>query len=105
MELKEELQTILKRLDHLEKPETSNELQQDLNLVAEALAVCEKILTYLAFHKSEQDDMVSYLFQYKQLMGLEKNLSDLRDPIAVSEREAVKVAVRQKAGHWWHFHE
>jgi hypothetical protein len=80
MDIVEELNAALENLKDLHEPVTSEELASQLGAISEALEKCERALIWLATNPSRSEEMITYLFEYKQLLLSEKRLSQLSLP-------------------------
>ena len=95
MELLEEFQTTLNRLNKLGEAKTAQELVVQLALISEAIEKCEKLLMYMATSSTGREDMITYLFEYKQLINLQLQLEKLKLP------EEIKPEIVIKKQPWW----
>ena len=96
MELIDQFESILSKLNGLKEPQTSGELAEQLALVTEAIEKCEKLLIYMATSPSHKEDSLTYLFEYKQLINLERRLSEVK----IEEKANAAVS---PARAWWKF--
>ena len=78
MDTEVQFRAILSKLDGLQEPADGASLGEYSALVTEAVQLCEKLLLYLATSPARSEDMLSYLFEYKQLLNLEKHLAGLK---------------------------
>lgn len=92
MELAEQFQAALVKMDGLKEPETSKEASSRLEMIAEAVELCERLLLYLVTKPNSRDDMLTYMFQYRQLLTLEKRFSRLAMtlPVEPASKEGPK---------------
>lgn len=76
--LTDEFQAALSQLSNLEEPKTREQVGEQLGFISVAISICEKILIYLATTEQGREDMLDYLFQYKQLINTERLFQDKR---------------------------
>lgn len=95
----EEFQSLLLKFHHNQVPTNKEELRSQLVEVSELLQLAERILMYLAMHREMNDDLLTYLFEYKQLLRLERHLQDMQYSLADKPAEAAPVLVKP----WWKF--
>jgi Trp operon repressor len=89
-------QALLGELNAKKHPETKEEVAEHLGLLNQVLEKCEKVLLYMATTPSQREDMVTYLFLYKQLLNLQQQLSTTRftQPVSPAKRKLLPKA-------WW----
>lgn len=96
----EEFQSLLAKFhEHQEEPTTKDALHSQLNEVSELLILAERILVYLATHRDMYDDLITYLFEYKQLLKLERHLQSLEYTLPEKKLPDAPLLVKP----WWKF--
>ena len=78
MDLLQEFQGLLGKFQTNPEPKTKEDVGQQLAELAELLNAAEKILTYFAMHQDSGDDVLTYLFEYKELLKLQNHLEEIR---------------------------
>jgi hypothetical protein len=99
MTTEEQFHFILRKLDGLAEPTTTSELVIYMSAVSEALELCEKLVLYLATSPSRSEDLLTTLFQYKQLLNLERRMSGLRYNLPAGKPEAKEEKPPKR--RWW----
>jgi len=97
--LLDDFEVAVGRINGLPEPETTADLMMQLTLIAEAIEKCEKLLVYLAASTSGREDLLTYLFEYKQLMKLEREMQGRESAIRAGEKR--KEAPEEKPASWW----
>jgi hypothetical protein len=96
-ELSQEFSNLLGDLHNLKEPETQEELSLQLSKIAAAMEKCEKLLLYVATSSVHKDDVITYLFEYKQLLRLEQTLSKKGATLPSSKKVEAPPAKKP----WW----
>ena len=99
MQLIDDLQAMLVSMDGLKEPETIEEQVAQLALIGEAVNTCEKLLMYFATSPSGREEMLTYLFEYKQLLNLQERISRMNFPHQ-SIQATPQIAIDKP---WWKF--
>jgi len=94
----DEFQAALSKLNTLKEPETTEELAAHLAVLSEAIEKCEKLLIYMATTANGREEMISYLFEYKQLLKLQDTLRELNLPSAKTRAAEAKLEAKKP---WW----
>lgn len=98
MSTEEEFLATLAHLNTVKEPTTPDELSAYTALISEAIERCEKLMLYLATSPTRSEDMLTYLFEYKQLINFERKASELKiAPIIQPSATAPAKKV------WWKF--
>jgi len=68
------------------KAQTKEELIAQLGRISEAMQQCEKLMLYLATSTVHNEDLVTYLFEFKQLARLEKQVEETLSTLPVEKK-------------------
>ena len=101
MELVDEFYLILGKINVSKEPETLDKLVEQSGLVAEALERCEKLLLYFATSESGREEMITYLFQYKQLMKLQQRFDGLQPALQRADAALRNQGEAARKKPWW----
>ena len=91
-----EFQALLAQFKSFPDPENRDDLGVKLAEISKLLNLNEKILTYIATHRDMADDLITYLFEYKQLLKLEDHLKKLQYSLPLTPPPPP-----QKNKPWW----
>ena len=97
----DEFYAILHKINVTKEPDTLDGLVEQSGLVAEALERCEKLLVYFATSESGREEMITYLFQYKQLLKLQQTFDGLRPALQRANAQAAQFQEASSRKPWW----
>jgi hypothetical protein len=97
-----EFQVLLNQFHKNNVPTTKEELAKQLAQLAELLALCEKILLYAATHQHISDELVTYLFEYKQLLKLQNHLRGLEYSLPHTTTAQTPPEIKKNWKFWQH---
>ena len=98
----EEFEALLSKFHQHDAPENKEELHQQLSELSELLLIADHVLLYLAMHKEMHDELITFLFEFKQVAKLERYLQGLEYTLpdkAVHAAQAGPVLAKP----WWQF--
>ncbi len=99
--IEQEFEAVFSKVNANKNPVTMQEYVEYLAVISEAVERCEKLLLYLATNPDRSADMLTYLFEYKQLINLQQTISERK-----SEARAAEISAKvhpPKKSPWWKF--
>ena len=99
--IEQEYQVIFSKVNSTKEPVTMQDYVEYLAVISEAVERCEKILLYLATNPDRAGDMLTYLFEYKQLISLQQTMSNKKNEVRAAE--ITSQLHPQKKSPWWKF--